>query len=272
MKSLSPSRFVGAIVVTVAVLGAALVAGHELTQRRAQQDTDFQAFAPPPAGSAGAAVAAPVRCDSAALNAGTERFSDPTWSPDSTILAATHLGADLPASRISLLYGSAERQPRDDVERLRVAGRHAAVLARTRASRVARRQRRSAFRDRIGIRAVARLRAVVQWRRISLRARSARQRTDRAIPHRRDGGWSGVAAGRARVVFVGADRPQAARAVPRSGIAVQRGQAVGDDGKFRSWRNVRRVVVGRASSAVRLTVIDHAPGLGRQAARSGGEC
>jgi len=106
MKSLSPSRFVGAIVVTVAVLGAALVAGHELTQRRAQQDTDFQAFAPPPAGSAGAAVAAPVRCDGAALNAGTERFSDPTWSPDSTILAATHLGADLPASRISLLYGS----------------------------------------------------------------------------------------------------------------------------------------------------------------------
>ena len=105
MKSFSPSRFVEAIVVTVAVLGAALVAGHELTQRRAQQDTDFQAFAPPPAVSAGAALATPVRCDGAALNAGTEQFSDPTWSPDSSIVAATHLGADLPASRIVLLYG-----------------------------------------------------------------------------------------------------------------------------------------------------------------------
>src|SRR5882672_2923675 len=101
MRSFAVARFAGAIVVTVAVLGAALMAGHELTQRRAQQqDTDFQAFAPPPVGAAGAALAVPVRCDGAALNAGTERFSDPTWSPDSTIIAATHLGADLSASRI----------------------------------------------------------------------------------------------------------------------------------------------------------------------------
>jgi len=107
MRSFAVARFAGAIVVTVAVLGAALMAGHELTQRRAQQqDTDFQAFAPPPVGAAGAALAVPVRCDGAALNAGTERFSDPTWSPDSTIIAATHLGADLSASRISLVYGA----------------------------------------------------------------------------------------------------------------------------------------------------------------------
>ena len=105
MSSFAPVRFAGALAVAAVVVATALVAGHELTQRRAGQETDFQAFAPPPVGSAGAAVAAPVRCDGAALNAGTERFSDPAWSPDSSILAATHLGADLPASRVALLYG-----------------------------------------------------------------------------------------------------------------------------------------------------------------------
>jgi hypothetical protein len=95
-------------VVAVVVIGGAIVAGQQLTQHRAQQDTDVQAFAPLPAGAAGTAgapVGAPVRCEGAALNSGGGRYADPAWSPDSNALAASRLSDDGSAPRIALLYG-----------------------------------------------------------------------------------------------------------------------------------------------------------------------
>lgn len=105
MQAGAPFRVAGALLLTAGVLAAALVAGHELTQRRTDQDTDSQAFAPPPVGSAGAPLSVPVRCDGVALSPSGDRFADPTWSPDSKILAATRLSADGSKPRISLLYG-----------------------------------------------------------------------------------------------------------------------------------------------------------------------
>src|SRR6266545_774023 len=106
MRLAGTLRLAGAVAITATVLVAALAVGQELTQHRSQQDTDFQPFAPPPVGSAGAALAVPVRCDGTALNTSSGHFADPAWSPDSTVLAATRLGANGSGSRISLLYGS----------------------------------------------------------------------------------------------------------------------------------------------------------------------
>jgi hypothetical protein len=108
MRLVGPLRLAGALVVTAAVLVTALAAGQQLTQRRSQsqQETDVQSFAPPPVGAAGAALAVPVRCDGPVLNTSGDRFAEPVWSPDSTVLAASRPSADGAGSRISLLYGS----------------------------------------------------------------------------------------------------------------------------------------------------------------------
>jgi hypothetical protein len=106
MRLLAPLRLAGAFLVAAVVLVAALVAGQQLTQHRAAQDTDFQAFAPPPIGTTGAEMAVPVRCDRGPLNTSGDRFADPAWSPDSTILAATRLPTNASTPQVSLLYGS----------------------------------------------------------------------------------------------------------------------------------------------------------------------
>jgi hypothetical protein len=105
MRPTAIVRIAGVLFVTAAVLVAALALGREVSERRAEQSTDFQAFAPVPAGAAGgAALALPVRCDGVALNAARERFADLAWSPDSMTLAATRLADDGSPTRIALMH------------------------------------------------------------------------------------------------------------------------------------------------------------------------